>query len=235
MFDFLKPRHLRYHSMEEWREQERITSFRHPGNPALETRLRRQFEELRTHLWKRHLNRLSSGERKQIKQGTHPSQSHKRIDEAKAIYEEFRARLAGLPYVAEVTMVARQTDPVTLRVRLSQDVGWRVWQEHIPPFYRGFEVQVAVANNNRPALTRESAEKLIPNGMTERDVYARLGTNATVSLGTGHKYISYSFHLPPAPPRVEPKIDGIVVVLSNGVVVGRQFGGQNPTVKLEKS
>ncbi len=221
MFEFLKPRHLRYRSLEEWRERERITSFLHPGNPKLEARLKRQFEELRRHLWKWHLKHLTPEERKEINAGTHPSQAPRLIDQARTIFEEFRARLAKLPYLAEVSLVARHTDRPVFRVRLSQDVGWRVWQEHVPPFYRGFEV-VIVLPGSKPVLTRETAEKIIPNGMSEREVYEFLGANATVSLANGGKYLSYQF--PPTPPKVDPKIPGIIIVVSNGVVVGRQFG-----------
>jgi hypothetical protein len=106
MFDFLMPRHLRYRSMEEWRERENITSFRYPENPRLEARLQQQFEELRRHLWKRHLKQLTAEERKEIKAGKHPSQSHRHIEQARAIFEEFRSRVAGLSYVAEVSMAA---------------------------------------------------------------------------------------------------------------------------------
>ncbi|HXB59101.1 MAG TPA: hypothetical protein VNU95_06035 [Candidatus Acidoferrales bacterium] len=222
MFDFLKPRHLRYRSMEEWRQRENITSFRHPENPRLEARLQRQFEELRRHLWKRHLKQLTPEERKDIKAGKHPSQSHKHIEQARAIFEEFRSRVAGLAYVAEVSMTAREQ--IAFRVRLNQEMGWRVWHEQIPPFYRGFEVFVLFVPGARPALTKESAATLIPNGMNERDVYAQLGTNATVSHGkNGEKNLTYLFHLN-APPKLDAKIDTMTVVISNGAVVDRQFG-----------
>lgn len=222
MFDFLKPRHLRYRSMEEWRERENITSFRHPENPRLEARLRQQFEALRKHLWKRHLKQLTLQERNDIKAGKHSSQSHKHIEKAREIFEEFRSRVAGLPYVAEVSMVAREQ--ITFRVRLGQETSWQVWHEQVPPFYRGFEVFVTFTPGARPALTRDSAAALIPNGMSERDVYAQLGTNATVSHGkNGEKNLTYLFHLN-APPKLDAKIDTMTVVISNGTVADRQFG-----------
>jgi len=224
MLDFLKPRHLRYRSMEEWRECENIRSLHYPENPKLEAKLNRQRDELRKHLWKRHLSRLTREERKELKRGTHPSQSPRHIERARLIFEEFNARMSLLPYVAEVTMVTRHMNLTTFRVKLSHDVGWRVWQEQIPPFYRGFEVIIAVAPNPKPLLTRETAEKLIPNGMSEAEVYSRLGTNAAVSLGNnGKKSLAYLFHFPPAPPKVDPRIDAITVIISNGVVVDRRF------------
>jgi hypothetical protein len=227
MLDFLKPRHLRYHSVEEWREQEKITSFRHPGKPGLEARLTRQFEGLRRHLWKNHLRQLTKDEREQLKAGKHPSQSHKGFEQAKPVFEEFRSRVASQSYVEEVVMVPRHLQPIVFRVKLNQDVGWRVWQEHIPPFYRGFEVLVALPHTHKPVLTRESAATLIPNGMSENDVYAHLGTNATVSVvNGGQKYLSYLFHFPPLPPKVDSKVDAMTLVISNGVVVDRKFESQ---------
>lgn len=228
MLDFLKPRHLRYRSVEEWRERENITSFRHPEKPSLEARLTRQLEELRRHLWKKHLRRLTREERKQLKTGRHPSQSHKGFDEAKPIFEEFRAKVGVLPYVEEVAMTTRHMQPIVFRVKLTQDVSWRVWQEHILPFYRGFEVIVGAAHGRKPALTLESAAALIPNGMSENDVYANLGTNATVSfVNGGKKYLTYLFHFPPSPPKVDPKIEAMTVVVSNGKVVDRKFGNED--------
>lgn len=224
MFNFLKPRHLRYDSVEEWRECENITSFWHPENPRLEVRLQRQLKELREHLWKRHIRRLSAEERKQLKSGTHPSLSHKGFETAKPIFEEFRSRVAAHPFVEEVTMVTQHMKPIIFRVKVARKTSWRVWQEFIPPFYRGFEVVVTAAVNSKPALTRESADKLIPNGMTEAQVYAHLGTNARVTHGKEGKALTYLFHFPPPPPKVDPKVGSMTVLISNGVVIDRQFG-----------
>jgi hypothetical protein len=223
MFEFLKPRHLRYRSVEEWRERENITSFRHPENPRLEARLQRHLRELRAHLWKRHLRRLTREERKHLKEGTHPSLSHRGFELAKPVFEEFRLRVAIHPFVEEVTMVTQHMKPIIFRVKVVRNATWRVWQEHIPAFFRGFEVVVTVAINAKPALTRESADKLIPNGMTEAQVYAHLGTNARVTLGKGGKALTYLFHFPPPPPKVDPKVGSITVLIANGVVVDRQF------------
>jgi hypothetical protein len=225
MLDFLKPRHLRYRSMEEWREGENITSFRHPENPRLEARLRRQLHSLRRHLWKRHVRKLPPWERKEMKDGTHPSLSPNGFERARLIFEEFRDHLVALPYVVEVTMVTRHKEPIVFGVKVIAGTGWRAWQEHVPPFYRGFEVLVSVAKSSKPALTRESAEELIPNGMSEAEVYARLGNKAHVTHGkNGSKSLTYLFHFPPAPPGVDPKIGGLTVVISHGVVVDRQIG-----------
>jgi hypothetical protein len=224
MWDFLKPRHLRYLSVEEWRERENITSFQHPENPRLEARLNRHLSELRNHLWKKHLRQLTREERQRLKSGSHPSQSHRGFDLAAPIFDEFRSRVATLPYVEEVAMVTRHLQPIVFRVKLEQSANWRVWQENIPPYYRGFEVVVNRAQSRKPPLTRESAATLIPNGMSENDVYALLGTNARVSVvNSGQKQLSYLFHFPPSPPKVDPQIDAMTVVISNGAVIDRKF------------
>jgi hypothetical protein len=74
----------------------------------------------------------------------------------------------------------------------------------------------------KPALTQKTAEKLIPDGMSESKVYDILGTNAVVSIGNNQKYLLYFFPFFP-PPQVDTKIDSIEVVISNDVVVDRQF------------
>jgi hypothetical protein len=223
MFDFLKPRHLQYRSVEEWRERENITSFWHPENPGQEVRLQRHLKQLREHLWKRHLKHLTREERKQVKEGTHPSLSHKGFEPAKPVFEEFRSLVAGHPFVTEVTMVTQHMKPIIFRVKVARDATWRVWQDHIPPFYRGFEVVVTRAINSKPALTRESADKLIPNGMSEAQVYEHLGTNARVTHSKDMKSLTYLFHFPPPPPKVDPKVGSMTVLISNGAVVNRQF------------
>ena len=143
---------------------------------------------------------------------------------AKPIFEEFRSTLTGRPFVEEVTMVTQHMKPIIFRVKVTRGASWRVWQEHIPPFYRGFEVVVTAAINSKPALTRETAGQLIPNGMSEAQVYAHLGTNARVTMGKDVKSLTYLFHFPPPPPKVDPKVGSMTVVISNGVVVDRQFG-----------
>ena len=76
----------------------------------------------------------------------------------------------------------------------------------------------------KPALTQKTAGKLIPNGMSEAQVYEILGTNGVVSYGRhGEKCVSYFFLFTGRPPKVETKMDTMGVVFSNGVVIERQF------------
>lgn len=142
MLAIVKPRHLRYDSIDEWMGREHITSLDHPENPALQERLFHQLGELREHLWRRHLASLTSEERRQLETGQHPSQSHSRYEQAKPIFEEFRARVELLPYVAEVFMPAYHVDRLVFRVKVTKDVDWLTWHKDIPQFYRGFEVGV---------------------------------------------------------------------------------------------
>jgi hypothetical protein len=133
-----------YRSIEEWMEREHIKSLVHPEDPALQDRLFQQLGALRKHLWEQHLVGLTPEERRQLETGQHPSQSHDRLDQAQPILEEFRSRVEGLPYVAEVVMGMYHMDRIVFDVKLASDVGWPTWQKDIAPFYRGFEVLVGV-------------------------------------------------------------------------------------------
>jgi hypothetical protein len=69
------------------------------------------------------------------------------------------------------------------------------------------------------SLTATNANKIIPNGMSESDVYAILGTNAVVSPDNyGRKHLIYFFQFFP-PPGINIKIASLQVIVSNGVVV----------------
>jgi hypothetical protein len=151
MLRFFKPRHLRCHSIDEWLEQEGVTTLTHPEDPALQDRLFQRLGELRKHLWEQHVIHLTPAERQQLEARQHPSQSHERIEQAKPIFEEFRSRVANLPYVTEVHIGMYHMDRIVFRVMVSQDASWRTWQDDIPPFYRGFEVGVGkYAPNKSP-------------------------------------------------------------------------------------
>ena len=83
---------------------------------------------------------------------------------------------------------------------------------------------VAFVAGCKPSLTEKNADKLIPDGMSEAQVYKMLGTNYTKAVGLhGEKEILYFFKYY-QPPKVVPKVDTMIVVISNGVVIGRQAG-----------
>ena len=85
---------------------------------------------------------------------------------------------------------------------------------------------IALAFNTgcKPALTRESATKLVPIGMSEAEVYHLLGTNGSVSSGPhGEKIVRFLFRGTGTPPKVDARINEMGVVFSNGVVIMRQF------------
>jgi hypothetical protein len=78
----------------------------------------------------------------------------------------------------------------------------------------------AGCKRDRPNLTSKNFNSIIPVGMTESNVYATLGTNAIVTQDNlGRKDLAYFFPYFPPPPGVNPKIDSLDVIISNGVVV----------------
>lgn len=73
---------------------------------------------------------------------------------------------------------------------------------------------------NKRNLTKENINSIIPARMTESNVYAVLGINAVVSHDNlGRKYLIYLFPYSTPPPGVNPKVDGVELLISNGVVV----------------
>jgi hypothetical protein len=83
---------------------------------------------------------------------------------------------------------------------------------------------LALVAGCKPILTQTSAERLIPDGMSEVQVYEMLGTNGSVSFGPhGEKYVWYFFQFTGLPPKMDTKVDVMGVVFSNGVVIARQF------------
>lgn len=85
----------------------------------------------------------------------------------------------------------------------------------------------AGCKRSEPNLTRGNFNSVIPMGMTESNVYAILGTNASVSRDSfGRKYLTYLFPYFPPPPGVNPKIDALDVMLSNSVVLRVSIPGE---------
>jgi hypothetical protein len=84
---------------------------------------------------------------------------------------------------------------------------------------------ILILTSCKRPLTEKNADKLIPNGMSESEVYTLLGTNASISTGSsGKKYLLYFFQFFPPPPRIDPKVGTMTVIISNGIVIDRQFG-----------
>ncbi len=75
-----------------------------------------------------------------------------------------------------------------------------------------------------PVLNQKSAERLIPNGMNEAQVNRLLGTNGIISTGWhGEKFIHYFFAFVEQPPGIKNELVALTIVISNGVVIERQF------------
>ena len=74
----------------------------------------------------------------------------------------------------------------------------------------------------KPDLTEQNAETLIPKGMSEAQVFEILGTNYTRAGEPNGQEVLLYFFKSYQPPKVVPKIDVMMVVISNGVVVGSQ-------------
>ena len=75
-----------------------------------------------------------------------------------------------------------------------------------------------------PRLTRNSAARVLHDGMQESQVFDLLGTNAIISDETnGLRYLHYFFTFTGKPPKLKTDLENITIVLSNGVVIDRKF------------
>jgi hypothetical protein len=71
-------------------------------------------------------------------------------------------------------------------------------------------------------LDRNTVKKLLPDGMREGDVIRLLGTNMIVNTRHhGTKRLEYLFPFLGYPPKIQTRIDNVVVVISNEVVIDR--------------
>ncbi|HTB85720.1 MAG TPA: hypothetical protein VK742_18890, partial [Candidatus Sulfotelmatobacter sp.] len=87
-----------------------------------------------------------------------------------------------------------------------------------------FLIALAAITGCRPALTRDNAKSLIPDGMGEAQVYQLLGTNGVTTYNQhGKKSVMYWFEFIGPPPGIKTKVDNITVTFSNGVIIGRYF------------
>lgn len=76
----------------------------------------------------------------------------------------------------------------------------------------------------KPVLNQKTAERLIPNGMSEAEVYKILGTNGLDSSGrNGEKIVHYFFPFTGQPPKIKNDLPAMTVVFSNGLVISKQY------------
>lgn len=97
-----------------------------------------QYIELRRHLFAKHIKTLSRQERKQLKQGTHPSQSHKFADQAQPFATALEKEMKGMGYECRVTLGWNQMDLIVL------DCDFDFAPENtdaLPWLFRGLEIK----------------------------------------------------------------------------------------------
>jgi hypothetical protein len=98
-----------------------------------------EYGELRQHLFAKHIKTLSRQERREFKQGTHPSQSHRFADRAEPFVALLREHLADLGFPGKVCLGWYHMDRIVLSADLDEDPGER--QRELPWLFRGFEIK----------------------------------------------------------------------------------------------
>jgi hypothetical protein len=136
-------KHLQYESVLAWIEGEKIpVPFTEIKDEKLKDKYFDRLGELRRHLFDKHLKTLSQTERDQLKAGTHPSQSHEKVKDAKEFAEALHSQLFQHGLNVNVVPGCYHMDRVILSVRVDADVSRESLIKLVPQFYRGFEVHV---------------------------------------------------------------------------------------------
>lgn len=140
MWPLRTKRHLRYSSVEAWFKGEGLTQGVFAiADPVERDRRITEYGELRQHLFAKHVKTLSREERRQFKQGCHPSQSHRFAGRAEPFVSSLRKHLAGLGFGAKVCLGFYHMDRLVLSADLDADPGGR--RSLLPWLFRGFEVK----------------------------------------------------------------------------------------------
>ena len=97
------------------------------------------YGDFRERIWKKHAKTLSAKERRQFREGTHPSQSHEFQERVGPFLESLREHLANKGMSAKVSVGFYHMDRIVLSVDLEIDPEER--RGELPWLYRGFEVK----------------------------------------------------------------------------------------------
>jgi hypothetical protein len=140
MWPFQTKRHLRYPSLQAWLEGEGLKDpFSENVDPGERDRRLNEYCELRQHLFAKHIKTLSRVERRELYQGTHPSQSHQFAERALPFVALLQEHLASLGFPSTVCLGAYHMERIVLSADLDTDPRDR--KRELPWLFRGFEIK----------------------------------------------------------------------------------------------
>ncbi len=96
-----------------------------------------------THFYQQHITTLPLEVQAELKNGTHPSQSHERSEQALPTFEQFRSFLeenCTIP-ITDVSFGNYHGDQIIFSVRFDSEKPWPEIDEEIPAFFAGFRVK----------------------------------------------------------------------------------------------
>ena len=99
--------------------------------------------ESNRYFYPKHVASLPRTERKLIKRGLHPSQSHDRGEDARLVMERFKEYLranCSLPITQEPEVGFYHGDQIIFSLCFDSDESWAVIDDVIPPFFEGFRI-----------------------------------------------------------------------------------------------
>jgi len=134
--------HMKYDSVKEWMIGENIPSgFTQEPDPILRDKYIQQYGELWRHLYAKHVSTLPVDDQVAIKEGRHPSQSHRYADDAAPYCEPLKDHLESLGLnVSEVAIGWYHFDRIVLAVETPEKIDFGRLED-LPSFFQGFEVK----------------------------------------------------------------------------------------------
>ncbi len=133
-------------------------------DPRLRDKYIRQYGELRRHLYAKHVATLSSDDQQAIKDGCHPSQSHRFADAAQPYCELLERHLVSLGLnVSDVHLGWYHMDRIVLSVETPEQLDVSRFTK-LPWLFQGFEIKYSSSEHKdatepcgepEPPMTRD--------------------------------------------------------------------------------
>ena len=139
--------HLKYDSVEEWMIGEKIPrGFIHDPDERMRDLYIRQYGALRRHLFDKHIATLPPFERDRFAAGTHPSQSHRFVEEAETYCPRLKQYLESIGVTSEEVFCGLyHMDRVVMTVVPTPSIDEETLRQ-APWLFEGFEVKYMQPN-----------------------------------------------------------------------------------------
>ena len=151
---------LKYDNLYDWFVGENVPErFAFLDDSLERDRWINQYAELRRHLFDEHIKTLPLDEQRQIREGSHPSQCHSKVADAKPYGDRLVLHLADLGYTARCGVGLYHMDRMVLFAELDHEPNMQEYGKLLPFYFDGFEVKYS--GQGRPKATSRKVRLLI--------------------------------------------------------------------------